>query len=270
MPRSRKSIREDTITPIVNDLVIGLLEQWGLIMYDEDGVPPDTREPGERLAMQIGEDESVEHEEVYEMIRWIAQRAYAEGRRTDLPITAVYPPLTNQDALPEGRIFPTTQEDWKREHRDYEGGEEYSPRRPVVVDWFDPTETPTEAIIRLNTEAVENAKEAQRLADIIKRAYGTEGWDIGSMKNVLLPGLKSQFGASPTPARAVPPVLEFTDEALRLEFGEGSSEHSWWIELVLADENNEDRVRLPLSDVEAAKLSDRLAEKIREGRKDWS
>jgi hypothetical protein len=54
-----------------------------------------------------------------------------------------------------------TEEQWKEEYRDYEGSEEVNPKRPVIVDWHDPTETPTEAIIRLNGEVVDLAKQAQ-------------------------------------------------------------------------------------------------------------
>jgi len=139
--------------------------------------------------------------------------------------------------------------------------------------------------------------EAARLQSIIQRAYGTEGWDIGSMKNVLIPGLpgyenygrksvshahahtwgppigrpSAQLCECGTSRRTPKPkVMTFTDGDVRLEFGEGSSEQAWWIELVLDDEDGEDQVRLSLDDMDATKLSDRLAEKVREGRKDWS
>lgn len=51
-----------------------------------------------------------------------------------------------------------TEAQWKEEFRDYEGSEEVNPKRPVIVDWHDPYETPSEAITRLNGEVVELAK----------------------------------------------------------------------------------------------------------------
>lgn len=56
--------------------------------------------------------------------------------------------------------MPVTEEQWTAEHKTYEGCEEYKTPRPVTVMWYDPSETPSEAIIRLNNEVLEYAAKA--------------------------------------------------------------------------------------------------------------
>ena len=67
-----------------------------------------------------------------------------------------YPPYSENDNLAVDRAEPVTEAQWKREHDEYEGGETYdlSPRL-ILVEWDDPTETPSEAIDRLNREVVD-------------------------------------------------------------------------------------------------------------------
>ena len=49
-----------------------------------------------------------------------------------------------------------TEDQWKAKYRDYEGDGSI-PEAIVAVVWDDPSETPTEAISRLNAEVVELA-----------------------------------------------------------------------------------------------------------------
>ena len=280
---TRRQERELREVRGIMKIVDGVLENWGIEMHRGEDIPGyDDREPSERFAAQIGDDESVEYEEVYALVCDVALELYNAGRMvTDVPLLAEYRPLRAEiDDLPSDRNIPVTEDSWKREHEHYEGGEDYSElskRRPrlVAVEWTDPTETPTETMVRFDQETKEAWVEVKRLRDIISRAYGSQGWDIGSVKNLLIAGLEGYENSGwaklhePKPEPA-PQVLSFNDGDIRLEFGEGSSEEGWWIELVLDDENNEDRVRLSLDDMDATKLSDRLAEKVREGRKDWS
>lgn len=46
-----------------------------------------------------------------------------------------------------------TEEEWKRKFANYEG-DGTIPTAFILVEWDDPNETPTEAITRLNREAV--------------------------------------------------------------------------------------------------------------------
>jgi hypothetical protein len=297
--RSERELREvRAITEVVN----GVLENWGIEM-DRDG--SDDREPSERFAAMIGDDEAVEYEEVYALILDVAKEIFAMTGKVDAPPTTYdYPPLYAGEGLHDNRLLPTTEESWKREHRDYEGGQLYEPAdgrpaRPIVTMWHDPYETPSEAIARLNTEAVENAREAQRLADIIRRTYGTQGWDIGTVKTMLLPGLddyhsallrqQERCGHNDTRVNragwvecndcgrvwAAAPVGIPTGQPYRTDhwgigFSEGSSRDAWWVEVSLMDENNDEHAVLTLTDKEALELSTHLDERVREGRKDWS
>lgn len=49
-----------------------------------------------------------------------------------------------------------TEQEWRYRYRAYEGAGSISPSL-VLVEWSDPSETPTEAIIRLNREVLEQA-----------------------------------------------------------------------------------------------------------------
>lgn len=49
-----------------------------------------------------------------------------------------------------------TEAEWKHEYRDYEGDGSI-PTALVMVEWDDPNETPTEAIVRLNNEVLKLA-----------------------------------------------------------------------------------------------------------------
>lgn len=70
-----------------------------------------------------------------------------------------YPPYQDGDMLASGRQHPVTEEQWKLEHAKYDCDEQYElAPRPVIVMWHDPTETPTEAIIRLNGEVARFAE----------------------------------------------------------------------------------------------------------------
>lgn len=304
--RSERELREvRAITEVVN----GVLENWGIEM-DRDG--SDDREPSERFAAMIGDDEAVEYEEVYALILDVAKEIFAMTGKVDAPPTTYdYPPLYAGEGLHDNRLLPTTEESWKREHRDYEGGQLYEPAdgrpaRPIVTMWHDPYETPGEAIARLNTEAVENAREAQRLADIIRRAYSSQGWDIGSTKNILIPGLdgyhqtlltqQEKCGHNDTRvnragfvecndcgrvwARAQDDSFERADaelarkaplytETCSLSFAPEATRDGWWLYLNLIDDHDEEIAVLILNDQDASKLSDSLAERVREGRKTW-
>jgi hypothetical protein len=50
-----------------------------------------------------------------------------------------------------------TEKQWKRKYRNY-GGDGSVPQARILVEWDDPNETPTEAIIRLNNEVMTLAK----------------------------------------------------------------------------------------------------------------
>lgn len=194
---SRKQERELREVRAIMGVVDGALENWGIEMHRGEDIPGyDDREPSERFAAQIGDDEAVEYEEVYALICDIGLELYNRGREVvDVPMLAEYRPLRAEiDDLPFDRTIPVSEESWKREHEHYEGGWDYSvlshrKPRPVVVEWTDPTETPTETMVRFNQETHEAWAEVARLKNIIERAYGTEGWDIGAVKNILLPGL---------------------------------------------------------------------------------
>lgn len=69
----------------------------------------------------------------------------------------MYPVVEPGEPLPDSseRQIPVTEGQWQAEHQYYEGAGEYEPSRPVLVDWMDPTETPSECILRLNTEVHE-------------------------------------------------------------------------------------------------------------------
>lgn len=114
--------------------------------------------------------------------------------------------------------------------------------------------------------------EATRLRTIIKQAYSNQGWDIGTVKRILLPGLEGYEHLTPEE----PKVLYFHANNWMLGFGEGSSEQAWWLELELYhvddDTTDEPIVKsvLVLADDEAMILSARLDEKVREARRDWS
>jgi len=200
---TRRSKREEREARAIQDVVDGVLENWGIEM-DRDG--NDERSRGERFADMVGSGEAVEYEEIYSLILDVAKEIFMMTGKVDAPPTTYdYPPLYAGEGLHDNRHLPVREESWKREHRDYEGGQLYEPAdgrpaRPIVTMWHDPYETPGEAIGRLNTEAVENAREANRLREIIRRAYGMEGWDIGSMKAVLIPGLPGleSYGRVPT------------------------------------------------------------------------
>lgn len=306
----RKADREQRQAYGIEDLVHGVLENWGIEMHRYDDEPGGDERPfDERFTPQIGEGESVEYREVYHLIMDVAKEAYNRGREvTDVPLLAEYRPLRGLvDDLAFDRTLPVSEESWKREHRDYEGSDDYSELskrrpRPVVVEWEDPTETPGECIARLNTEAVEHAMEAQRLASIIRRAYGTQGWDIGSVKNLLLPGLDGYHKTLLTqqekckhsdtrvnragftecndcgrvwakaPAEPIHPGesgIRYT-ETCSLTFAPEASRDAWWLYLTLIGEHDEEIATLILNDQDASKLSDSLEEKVREGRKTWS
>lgn len=69
---------------------------------------------------------------------------------------------------------PLTEDEWRQTPEYIGAGDWGGPideARPVIVMWRDPTETPSEAVARLNTEAVENAKRAQ---DWERRAIAAE------------------------------------------------------------------------------------------------
>lgn len=235
MSMTRREEREQREAAAIREVVHNVFADWGIWPDDHTPEAMGHTDMGDGFAAQIGQGEAVEYHEVYHLILDVA----------------------------------------KTVHRM-------------------PSAGPSDAVSR--TEYDEAVAEAKRLQSIIERAYGTDGWDIGSMKSVLIPGLPGyeNYGRkSVSHAHAhtwgppigrpslqlcecgahqrtpLPALLLFTDEDVRLEFGEGSSEQGWWIELVLDDENSDDRVRLSLDDMEATKLSDRLAEKVREGRKDW-
>lgn len=317
---TRKSDREERDALSIEQLVHGVLENWGIEMHREDDSPGgDPRPYDERFTPQIGDGESVEYSEVYILLMDIAKEAYSFGRRVaDVPLLAEYRPLRAEiDDLASDRMLPVSEAAWKREHQAYEGSDDYSELshrqpRPVVVEWEDPTETPSECIARLNTEAVEHAMEAQRLASIIRRTYGTQGWDIGTVKNMLLPGLDDYHSAllrqqercghndtrvnrqgwvecndcgrvwAKAPAEPIHPseselrTLHFHANNWMLGFGEESSRDGWWIELELYhqdDDTTDDAIVkavLSLTDQEALTLSERLEERVREGRKDWN
>lgn len=172
---SRRTDRELREVRGIMDAVDGVLENWGIEMHRGEDVPGyvDDREPAERFAAQIGEDEAVEYDEVYALICDVALEVFAAGQRvTDVPLLAEYRPLRGViDGLPFDRTLPVTEEAWKREHRDYEGSDDYSMlsnRRPrqVVVEWTDPTETPSERMERLDKEAHEAWAEVHRLRSI--------------------------------------------------------------------------------------------------------
>lgn len=115
--------------------------------------------------------------------------------------------------------------------------------------------------------------EVHRLREIIKRAYGTQGWDIGSMKNLLIAGLEGYENLGW--ARLHEPVGIPTGQPYRTDhwgigFSDGSSRDAWWVEVSLMDEDNDEHAVLTLTDKDALELSALLDERVRQGRRDWS
>lgn len=168
---SRKQERELREARAVVEVVNDVLENWGILMRNWG----DDREPAELFVAQVGDDEAVEHDEVYGLIVDVALEVYNRGREVaDVPLLAEYRPLRGGvDKLPFDRTLPVSEEAWKREHRDYEGGDDYSVLsnrrpRPIVVEWTDPTETPTEMVVRLNNEVHEAWAEVHRLRRTIE------------------------------------------------------------------------------------------------------
>jgi len=78
MNMSRKQMREARTAQAVVELVDEVLENWGILMHYRDD---DEREPSERFAAQIGDDEAVEYDEVYAMICDVALEVH---RRANL------------------------------------------------------------------------------------------------------------------------------------------------------------------------------------------
>jgi len=301
MVMSRKEQRELREVRAAEAALAGVLVNWGIEMDEGD---PTIQ--GFAFAKQIGEEEAVEYHEVYAMLRDIALEAYSAGRQvTDVPLLAEYRPLRAEiDDLPYDRNIPVTEDAWKREHVAYEGGWDYSElskgRKPrlVAVEWTDPTETPSETMRRFDEETKEAWLEVKRLRDIIKAAYSNQGWDIGSVKNLLIAGLEGYENTGWAKLHEKTPHVHekwqlqesaqggeycaACGEAVRtheapiytetssLSFAPESSRDGWWLYLNLIDDHDEEIAVLILNDQDASKLSDSLAERVREGRKDWS
>ncbi len=64
-------------------------------------------------------------------------------------------------------LEPVTEAQWKQEFAKHEG-DLLPAKRPVIVDWDDPFETPSEAIERINREYLE-AGPTQKLVENVKR-----------------------------------------------------------------------------------------------------
>jgi hypothetical protein len=105
--------------------------------------------------------------------------------------------------------------------------------------------------------------EIQRLRQIIRRAYSSEAWDIGIVKDILLAGLPGYEQTSQ--AKREP----LHSDVYSLRFGEGSSRDHWWIELALTDMEENEHAVLAINDRAAMQLSERLDQMVREGRRDW-
>jgi hypothetical protein len=233
---SRKQERERREARAVEEVLDGVLANWGIDMDVED---PDIL--GFAFAKQIGEGEAVEYHEVYSLLRDIALESHKLGRMA-AGTAAVEEELAKAEA------------------------------------------------------------EVERLSGIIRRTYGTQGWDIGTVKTMLLPGLddyhsallrqQERCGHNDTRvnragwvecndcgrvwAKAPVGTLSFGANEVMLGFGEGSCEDHWWIELELYHQDDPKttdaivKAVLVLDDREAIDLADRLNERVREGRKDWS
>jgi hypothetical protein len=76
-----------------------------------------------------------------------------------------YPVLQPGEGLPdtEMRALPVTESQWTHEHQHYEGANGYEPPRLVLVEWEDPTETPTECIQRINSDVHAASQRESRL-----------------------------------------------------------------------------------------------------------
>jgi hypothetical protein len=234
---SRKQLRLTRQVQAIMGVVDGTLENWGIEMHRGEDIPGyDDREPSERFAAQIGEDEAVEYEEVYALICDVALEVH----------------------------------------------------RHAVED-------PEADALRAATDVRDQA-EIARLRSIIKRAYSNEGWDIGSVKSILLPGLdgyeqttlprQQTCGHNDTRVnrqghvecndcgrvwvREQPTLLTFYEEHYDLGFDEQSTDDGWWMQLELIDDNGDTRAALALTDVEALTLAEKLTDLVTEGRKRYT
>lgn len=109
----------------------------------------------------------------------------------------------------------------------------------------------------------EVALELHRLREIIRRAYSSEAWDIGIVKDILLGGLP---GYEQTSRVKRQPLLS---DVYSVRFGEGSSRDHWWVELSLQDVEDNEHAVLTMHDQAAMQLSASLDQLVREGRRDW-
>jgi len=266
---TRKEERELRGVRAAEESLAGVLVNWGIEMDDH----VDSTIQGFAFAQQIGQDEAVEYNEVYAMLRDIALEAYNAGRReTDVPLLAEYRPLRAEiDDLPRDRNIPVTEDAWKREHAAYEGGEDYSElsgRRPrlVAVEWTDPTETPSERMERFDKETHEAYAEVFRLRTIIQTAYSNQGWDIGSMKNLLLPGLDGYENSGWAEYLKTKPGAVFGAAEYEVGYDPTSSRDSWWVTISLMGDHGE-RGTYTMTDIEGEQMALKIYERIEEGKK---
>jgi hypothetical protein len=117
--------------------------------------------------------------------------------------------------------------------------------------------------------------EVVRLRGIIAAAYGSQAWDIGSLKGALWPGLTGPLlptilNAQPRKPEPVPapvaPALVFGAAEYEVGFDETSDRDSWWITLSLMGDHGE-RGTYTMTDIEGITLIQRLQDQVTEGRK---
>lgn len=100
--------------------------------------------------------------------RWFEQRDPGTARVVDWITREVIWPLPERE--------PVTEEQWMQTQEYLYSGDwpagDINERRPVIVMWNDPTETPSECVERLNTEVVETAKREAKAAQRVTELRG--------------------------------------------------------------------------------------------------
>jgi hypothetical protein len=125
--------------------------------------------------------------------------------------------------------------------------------------------------------------EIQRLRTIIKTAYSSQGWDIGSMKNLLLPGIEGyensgwadylkprddSFERAQADLAKVlaPPASVFGAAEYEVGYDPTSSRDSWWVTISLMGDHGE-RGTYTMTDIEGEQMALKIYERIEEGKR---